>query len=45
MGGLVGKITFTGDLAPFLPWLVWGEIRHVGKDTAKGNGLYQIVLQ
>ncbi len=43
IGGLVGRISFEGDLAPFLPWLVWGEIVHVGKDTTKGNGLYQII--
>ncbi len=42
IGGLVGAITFAGDLAPFLPWLVWGEIAHVGKDTTKGNGWYRL---
>lgn len=42
IGGLVGKITFAGDLAPFLPWLVWGEIAHVGKDATKGNGWYRL---
>ncbi len=38
MGGFVGQVTFEGDLEPFLPWLVWGEIVHVGKDAVKGNG-------
>ena len=42
MGGFVGQVTFEGDLAPFLPWLVWGEIVHVGKDAVKGNGWYRI---
>ena len=42
-GGLVGRVTFAGDLEPFLPWLVWGEIVHVGKDAVKGNGWYEIV--
>ena len=42
MGGLVGQVTFEGDLEPFLPWLVWGEVVHVGKDAVKGNGGYEI---
>jgi hypothetical protein len=42
MGGLVGQVTFEGDLEPFLPWLVWGEVVHVGKDAVKGNGWYEI---
>ena len=42
LGGLVGQVTFEGDLEPFLPWLVWGEIVHVGKDAVKGNGWYEI---
>ncbi len=32
-----------GELAPFLPWLVWGQFVHVGKDAVKGNGWYEIV--
>jgi hypothetical protein len=42
IGGLVGKITFAGDLGPFLPWLAWGEVTHVGKDATKGNGWYRL---
>jgi hypothetical protein len=42
MGGFVGQVTFEGNLAPFLPWLVWGEVVHVGKDAVKGNGWYEI---
>ncbi len=42
MGGFVGQVTFEGDLEPFLPWLVWGEVVHVGKDAVKGNGWYEI---
>jgi len=40
IGGLVGRTTFAGDLAPFLPWLAWGQVTHVGKDTTKGDGWY-----
>jgi hypothetical protein len=38
MSGLLGKVVLEGELAPFLPWLVWGSLTHVGKDAAMGNG-------
>jgi hypothetical protein len=46
LSGLVGEITFEAEpeqLAGFLPWLVWGEIAHAGKDVTKGNGWYRLV--
>ena len=42
IGGLIGSIGFAGDLAPFLPWLIWGELVQIGKDTTKGNGVFRI---
>lgn len=43
IGGLVGRATFAcEDWRPFLPWLVWGQVTHVGKDAVKGNGWYRI---
>lgn len=42
-GGYVGRITFHGDLAPFLPLLAWGTLTHVGKSATRGNGWYRIV--
>lgn len=42
IGGLLGRATFSGNLAPLLPLLVVGELIHVGKDTVKGNGWYHI---
>lgn len=42
MGGLVGEILLEGDLRPFLPWLVWGTLVHVGKDAAMGNGQFTL---
>ena len=43
MGGLVGKVTLEAtDWTPFLPWLVWGQFVHVGKDAVKGNGWYRM---
>ncbi len=43
IGGLVGRVTFEGELAPFIHWLIWGQFTHVGKDAVKGNGWYRIV--
>jgi hypothetical protein len=42
IGGLMGSITFVGDLAPFRELLIWGEVTHVGKNSVKGNGWYTI---
>lgn len=42
IGGLVGRITFEGDLRPFAPWLLWGSVTHVGKDATKGGGWYRL---
>jgi hypothetical protein len=41
--GLLGTVVFEAeDWAPFLPWLVWGQFTHVGKDAVKGNGEYRM---
>ncbi|MCL4458875.1 MAG: CRISPR system precrRNA processing endoribonuclease RAMP protein Cas6 [Chloroflexi bacterium] len=45
IGGCIGQITFTNQLTPFLPYLVWGQFTHVGKDATKGNGWYTIVTR
>ena len=42
IGGLVGRATYTGDLAPLRELLVWGELLHVGKNAVKGDGRYRI---
>jgi hypothetical protein len=44
LSGFIGEATFAGDLAPFLPWLLWGQFTHVGKDAVKGNGWYSIAF-
>ncbi len=41
-GGLLGKVTYAGEMAPFLPWLVLGEWTHVGGKTSFGFGKYVI---
>ncbi len=40
MGGFVGKITFEGDITPFMPLIKAGEVLHVGKGTSFGLGRY-----
>ncbi len=40
--GLIGRVTYTGNLQPYLPLLLLGELIHVGKGTVRGNGQYQI---
>ena len=44
LGGLVGQATYQGDVAPFLPLLVLGQLVHVGKGTVFGNGKYEVVV-
>jgi len=46
IGGLMGCVTFAAqDWEPFLPWLVWAQFTHVGKDAVKGNGWYRLSVQ
>lgn len=42
LGGLVGTVTYSGDLTPFLPLLRLGELIHVGKNAVFGNGRFVI---
>ncbi|MFN3480860.1 MAG: CRISPR system precrRNA processing endoribonuclease RAMP protein Cas6 [Thermodesulfovibrionales bacterium] len=43
LGGLTGKITYEGNLEPFLPIIKAGEILHAGKNTSFGLGKYKII--
>lgn len=45
MGGFMGEITFEGDLAEFMPFLILGEYLHIGKGTVFGLGKYEIVAE
>ena len=41
--GLLGAVTLAAeDWSPFLPYLIWGQFTHVGKDATKGNGIYRM---
>ena len=42
MGGFIGKVRFTGDLEPFLPFIYLGEYLHIGHHTAFGFGQYRL---
>jgi len=42
MGGVVGNVTYAGDLAPFRPLLTLGTLTHVGKGAVFGNGQYTV---
>ena len=43
LGGMVGTVTYEGDLAPFMPFLALGEWLHVGKGATFGLGKYRIM--
>ncbi len=42
LSGFVGQATYEGELHDFLPWLASGELVHVGKHAAWGNGWIEI---
>ena len=42
MGGLIGKISFKGNLEEFMPLIQLGEFIHAGKGTSFGLGKYEI---
>lgn len=44
-GGMLGKISFEGDLSPFWPFLVAGEYVHAGRHTSFGLGQYELMKE
>ncbi len=42
-GGLLGEITYEGELAEFMPFIKLGEFLHIGGGTAYGLGKYEII--
>lgn len=43
MGGLMGEITYKGNIEPFMELIKAGEVVHVGKGTGFGLGKYKIL--
>ena len=42
-GGVVGTAVYEGNVAEFLPYLVYGQAAHVGKQSTFGAGRYRII--
>lgn len=42
LGGILGKITYQGNLKPFLPYIALGQYTHVGKNCTFGLGKYRV---
>jgi CRISPR/Cas system endoribonuclease Cas6 (RAMP superfamily) len=42
LGGLRGRISFAGELGPFMPYLRLGEQVNVGQGTSFGLGRYEV---
>jgi hypothetical protein len=43
LGGLVGSAVYAAqEWEALLPWLVWGQQTHVGKNSVKGCGVYRL---
>lgn len=43
ISGLVGRVSWKGEIGAAHEWLLWGQSLHVGKDTVKGNGWYRVL--
>jgi hypothetical protein len=44
LGGIVGKASYEGALAEFMPFMKLGEIAHIGKAATFGMGKYKILI-
>lgn len=45
IGGFVGHAVYQADQwEPLLPWLLWGQLVQVGKNTVKGNGWFELAI-
>lgn len=45
LDGFAGRATYEGEWEALLPWLIWGEVTHAGKDAVKGCGLYRMARE
>lgn len=44
LGGVIGKIIYSGDITPFLSLITIGKHIHIGKNTSYGLGKYNYFL-
>lgn len=44
MSGLLGSVTFAGELSPFIPWLEAARILHIGRNVTFGCGQIQLLI-
>lgn len=44
MSGLLGVMTFEGELADFTPWLNAARKLHIGRNTTFGYGQLDVIL-
>jgi CRISPR/Cas system endoribonuclease Cas6 (RAMP superfamily) len=42
LGGMIGRVTYAGDLTEFVPLLKFAEKVHLGKATTFGLGKFEI---
>jgi hypothetical protein len=42
-GGLMGQVSYFGDIATAIPWLKLGQHLHIGGKTTFGLGAYQLI--
>ena len=42
--GLMGAMTFEGDLVPFIPWLNAAEVLHIGRNVTLGYGKIDVIF-
>ena len=45
IGGIMGSFQLEGNLSPYMPLLMAGEILHAGKGTAFGLGKYKLIYE
>ncbi|MEW6609846.1 MAG: CRISPR system precrRNA processing endoribonuclease RAMP protein Cas6 [bacterium] len=45
LGGIIGQVTYAGNLTNFLPFIALGRYLHIGKGTTFGLGKYEIVTK
>ena len=44
-GGFIGKVTYVGNIAPLLPYILMGQGIQVGKNAVKGSGWYDVIYE